>query len=77
VKDCLYYAVGPKTIFQKRRTTMKKTIPGENVPKAAHAVPTKPNVCGTGKAGIKAVKSCENKIDSVVQSLKTPGAESA
>ncbi|NVN91217.1 MAG: hypothetical protein HXX11_11540 [Desulfuromonadales bacterium] len=64
---------------------MKNNNPEKNVPKAAHAVPTKPNVCGMdtadsagkGKAGANAIKSCEEKIDSAVEALKTPGAESA
>lgn len=64
---------------------MKKSNSEKNVPKAAHSVPTKPNVCGmeiatsgdAGKADLKAIKSCEEKINSAVEALKTPGAEAA
>lgn len=58
---------------------MKKNDPAKNVP---NAVPSKTNVCGsdivaTGRAAVNANKACEEKINSAVEELKTPGAESA
>ena len=58
---------------------MKNNEPAKDVPKAA---PLKTNVCGsdiaaTGKAAMNANNTCEQKINSAVEELKTPGAESA
>lgn len=61
---------------------MKKIDPAKNAPKAAKATPSKSNVCGaditaTGKSAENAVKTCEEKINSAVEELDTPGPESA
>lgn len=58
---------------------MKNNDPSKKAPKAAT---TKSNVCGadiaaTGKDAEKATKACEEKINSAVEELDTPGAESA
>lgn len=58
---------------------MKNNDLAKNVPKAA---PSKSNVCGadisaTGKAAVNATKACGEKINSAVEALDTPGAESA
>jgi hypothetical protein len=58
---------------------MKNNDPSKNAPKAA---PSKSNVCGadiaaTGKSAEKATKACEEKINTAVDELSTPVAESA